>query len=138
MTSSNAREADAPVRVVETGSDHDDLDRPEHGIALCLSGGGYRAMLFHLGAIWRLNELGYLQQLKRVSSVSGGSITIHPGPRRIAVGAAYTGQHATVITTANQAHVFIAGNLIRQLTIDPNKREQPLYPRPGRPPTCPE
>ncbi|HEY0407997.1 MAG TPA: patatin-like phospholipase family protein [Pyrinomonadaceae bacterium] len=45
------------------------------GIALCLSGGGYRAMLFHLGALWRLNELGYLPKLHRVSSVSGGSIT---------------------------------------------------------------
>jgi NTE family protein len=45
------------------------------GIALCLSGGGYRAMLFHTGALWRLNELGYLPRLDRVSSVSGGSIT---------------------------------------------------------------
>jgi NTE family protein len=43
-------------------------------LALCLSGGGYRAMLFHLGALWRLNELGYLGKLDRVSSVSGGSI----------------------------------------------------------------
>lgn len=43
-------------------------------IALCLSGGGYRAMLFHAGALWRLNELGYLPKLDRVSSVSGGSI----------------------------------------------------------------
>ena len=32
-------------------------------------------MVFHLGAIWRLNELGLLQPLKRISSVSGGSIT---------------------------------------------------------------
>ncbi len=48
---------------------------PEEGIALCLSGGGYRAMLFHLGALWRLNELGYLSRLARISSVSGGSIT---------------------------------------------------------------
>jgi len=31
-------------------------------------------MLFHLGAIWRLNELGQLPRLDRVSSVSGGSI----------------------------------------------------------------
>src|SRR6202008_3998240 len=45
------------------------------GIALCLSGGGYRAMLFHVGALWRLNELGWLRLLDRVSSVSGGSIT---------------------------------------------------------------
>lgn len=45
------------------------------GIALCLSGGGYRAMLFHLGTLWRLNEAGYLSKLARISSVSGGSIT---------------------------------------------------------------
>ena len=50
-------------------------DRAEPGIALCLSGGGYRAMLFHAGAVWRLNELGYLPRLNRISSVSGGSIT---------------------------------------------------------------
>jgi NTE family protein len=45
------------------------------GAALCLSGGGYRAMLFHAGAIWRLNELGVLRSLEQISSVSGGSIT---------------------------------------------------------------
>ena len=28
------------------------------GTVLCLSGGGYRGMLFNLGALWRLNELG--------------------------------------------------------------------------------
>ena len=32
-------------------------------------------MVFHLGALWRLNELGMLRGLARVSSVSGGSIT---------------------------------------------------------------
>jgi NTE family protein len=32
-------------------------------------------MLFHLGALWRLNELKYLPALSRISSVSGGSIT---------------------------------------------------------------
>lgn len=41
---------------------------------LCLSGGGYRAMLFSLGSLWRLNELGWLRKLDVVSSVSGGSI----------------------------------------------------------------
>src|SRR6266581_394163 len=30
------------------------------GIGLCLSGGGFRASLFHLGALRRLNELGIL------------------------------------------------------------------------------
>lgn len=56
--------------------DHD--LRPPEQIALCLSGGGYRAMVFHLGALRRLNEAGYLHKLTsggRVSSVSGGSIT---------------------------------------------------------------
>jgi NTE family protein len=47
----------------------------DKGIALALSGGGFRATLFHLGSLWRLNELGYLPKLDRVSSVSGGSIT---------------------------------------------------------------
>jgi len=47
----------------------------EEGIALALSGGGFRTTLFHLGSLWRLHELGYLPKLDRVSSVSGGSIT---------------------------------------------------------------
>jgi NTE family protein len=46
----------------------------EDGIGLCLSGGGFRAMLFHLGAFIRLNEVGLLAKLDRVASVSGGSI----------------------------------------------------------------
>ncbi len=49
--------------------------QPEDGMALCLSGGGYRAMVFHLGGLWRLNQAGMLPGLRRVSSVSGGSIT---------------------------------------------------------------
>ena len=60
-----------PVRSIPGDPDQ---DSPEDGIALCLSGGGYRAMLFHTGALWRLNELGYLNRLARISSVSGGSI----------------------------------------------------------------
>lgn len=47
--------------------------KPE--MALCLSGGGFRAMLFHVGTLWRLNETGLLRKLGRISSVSGGSIT---------------------------------------------------------------
>ena len=45
------------------------------GTALCLSGGGYRAMVFHLGALIRLNEAGLLKKITRISSVSGGSLT---------------------------------------------------------------
>ena len=62
----------APVRFIPG----DDPSRPlSPGIGLCLSGGGYRAMLFHLGGLIRLNEAGILAHLKRISSVSGGSIT---------------------------------------------------------------
>ena len=43
-------------------------------IGLCLSGGGYRAMLYHVGVLRRLNEAGWLPTLTRISSVSGGSI----------------------------------------------------------------
>ncbi|NRF71218.1 patatin-like phospholipase family protein [Aquincola sp. S2] len=47
----------------------------EGGIALALSGGGFRAVLFHVGVLWRLNQMGVLGRLARISSVSGGSIT---------------------------------------------------------------
>jgi NTE family protein len=48
--------------------------RPRHGVGLCLSGGGYRAALLHLGALRRLDELGVLSQVRTVSGVSGGSL----------------------------------------------------------------
>ncbi len=63
--------APAPVEFIATD---DPSKPPKEGIALCLSGGGYRAMLFHLGALIRLNELGQLPKIDKVSSVSGGSI----------------------------------------------------------------
>lgn len=44
-------------------------------LALALSGGGFRATLYHLGALKRLNDLGMLGNFERISSVSGGSIT---------------------------------------------------------------
>ena len=44
------------------------------GIGLAVSGGGFRATLFHLGSLWRLNEFGWLPKLNEITSVSGGSI----------------------------------------------------------------
>jgi NTE family protein len=41
---------------------------------LALSGGGYRATLFGLGSLWRLNDAGLMGKLDRITSVSGGSI----------------------------------------------------------------
>lgn len=43
-------------------------------VGLALSGGGYRASLFGLGSLWRLNDAGLLGMLDRITSVSGGSI----------------------------------------------------------------
>ena len=47
------------------------LDR----IALCLPGGGFRAAGYSLGILDLLHELGLLDNLKSISSVSGGTIT---------------------------------------------------------------
>ena len=47
----------------------------KEGPAATLSGGGYRAMLFHLGFLWRLRDAGMLEEIQCFSSVSGGSIT---------------------------------------------------------------
>lgn len=63
-----------PVEPVSPIPSDNPASKPEPGVALCLSGGGYRAMLFHVGAFWRLYEVGMLRDLKRISSVSGGSI----------------------------------------------------------------
>jgi NTE family protein len=51
-----------------------DEGKLEPGIGIALSGGGFRAMLFHAGALARMNELGLLSRAQRISSVSGGSI----------------------------------------------------------------
>jgi NTE family protein len=64
-----------PASIQPVSAAADEATGPRPGIALCLSGGGYRAMLFHLGTLWRLNEAGFLRKLARISSVSGGSIT---------------------------------------------------------------
>jgi hypothetical protein len=44
------------------------------GTTLCLSGGGLRATYFHLGVIWALRQRGDLKKVKKVYSVSGGSV----------------------------------------------------------------
>jgi NTE family protein len=61
--------------------------RQRAGVGLCLSGGGFRAALFHLGSMRRLHELGILQQLRTLSAVSGGSIIAgHLATRMVELG----------------------------------------------------
>jgi NTE family protein len=64
--------SEAPVEAIPADPEQ---AKPEPGMALCLSGGGYRAMVFHIGVLWRLYESNLLTNIKRISSVSGGSIT---------------------------------------------------------------
>lgn len=45
-------------------------------IALSLSGGGIRAMVFHLGVLRFLAERGLLEHVERISTVSGGSLLV--------------------------------------------------------------
>jgi NTE family protein len=65
--------------------------RERAGTALCLSGGGFRATLFHLGALRRLNEAGVLAKLDTITSVSGGSIMAAALATRAPWAAAATG-----------------------------------------------
>jgi predicted acylesterase/phospholipase RssA len=53
--------------------DRSPLDDPPR-LGLALSGGGFRATLFHLGVLTRLAELDLLRHLHMISSVSGGSV----------------------------------------------------------------
>lgn len=50
------------------------LDSRRGKVGLALSGGGFRAALFHLGVMARLAEVGALRAVETLSTVSGGSI----------------------------------------------------------------
>ena len=50
-----------------------EADKPRE-VGLALSGGGARAIAFHLGCLRALHDLGLLRQLQVISSVSGGSV----------------------------------------------------------------
>lgn len=69
--------AEAPFEPAIDSAFDPDLPLPDaerHGVGLCLSGTGFRAAIFHLGALRRLDELQVLGRLWTVSSTSGGSI----------------------------------------------------------------
>ena len=70
MCQSNRNASELPERQLPAEADSPSI--PD--ITLCLSGGGFRAAIFHLGALRWLNECDVLSRLKKVSCVSGGSI----------------------------------------------------------------
>lgn len=43
-------------------------------LTLCLSGGGFRATIFHAGTLAALRAMGFLPRVRHIVSVSGGSI----------------------------------------------------------------
>ncbi len=59
---------------IEDRSDAEASEQDAGELALCMSGGGYRAAVFHLGALLRLHEVGLLHACALLSAVSGGSI----------------------------------------------------------------
>jgi len=52
----------------------DESTRPQETFAIALSGGGSRAMAFHLGCLRSLHKADLLQNVTVISSVSGGSV----------------------------------------------------------------
>ena len=47
---------------------------PRRRVGLALSGGGARAIAFHLGCLRALHDRGILEQVEVISTVSGGSV----------------------------------------------------------------
>src|SRR5206468_12863516 len=50
------------------------MNSPKNKIGLALSGGGFRASLYHLGLVRFLRDAGILSKVAHITSVSGGSI----------------------------------------------------------------
>ncbi|QJD30868.1 patatin-like phospholipase family protein [Methylococcus geothermalis] len=81
-------------------------------LGLALSGGGFRASLFHIGVLARLAELDLLRQVEVLSTVSGGSI----------VGALYylkvkqllEGRRPDGLKPSSQAYVVIVQEIERE------------------------
>lgn len=65
------------------------------------------------------------------STVSTGIASA--GRVRVSIGSAYDGKQATAVVTGLTCRVFVEGQLVRELTIDPARKLQPLHSRRGRP-----
>jgi len=72
-------------------------------IGLALSGGGSRAIAFHLGCLRTLNELGIMDDVKVMSTVSGGSV----------IGAMYAAHNGTFPEFEAKVRRLLARGLAR-------------------------
>lgn len=67
-----ALHADAATDTKEDAGESEEQP-PLLPVGICLSGGGYRAAAFHLGALSYLHHLGWEKNLRMLSTVSGGT-----------------------------------------------------------------
>jgi NTE family protein len=72
-------------------------------IGLALSGGGSRAIAFHLGCLRALNELGILEHVQVLSTVSGGSV----------IGALYASTDESFSLFESRVRELLAQGLVR-------------------------
>lgn len=84
-------------------------------LIVCLSGGGLRAMLFHLGTIRALRRCGLLENISDLVSVSGGSIV---AAHLIANWSKYCGNEEEVAAVENEvldlAKRDLRGRIVRR------------------------
>ncbi|MFO0941360.1 MAG: patatin-like phospholipase family protein [Pirellulales bacterium] len=81
-------------------------------IALALSGGGFRATLYHLGVIRFLYETGELKSVTRICSVSGGSIL---GAHLVLNWERYNGTEEDFSAAAQEVVQFAMSNVRRRV-----------------------
>ena len=66
------RQQGSLVRAIERQITDPESSTTKRRVGLTLSGGGSRAIAFHLGCLRALHDLGILPQVQVISTVSGG------------------------------------------------------------------
>ena len=77
----------SPVKVAQEAASFQwgESKEAQAGIGIALSGGGFRAMLFHAGALARMNELGLLSKAKRIAGATADQDRVRLSKRLISV-----------------------------------------------------
>ena len=88
-----------------------------HKIGLALSGGGFRATLYHLGLVRFLHDAGILPKVTHISAVSGGSIF-----------AAHLALHWARYSGSDNEFDAAAGELLAFIQLDVRNRILRRYP----------
>lgn len=83
-------------------------DQGEPRLGLTLSGGGFRATLFHLGVVRYLYQAGLLSSVRRIGAVSGGSIL---AAHLVLNWERYTGDAAAFDSAAREIIAFVKSDV---------------------------